>query len=75
MIENFFKKIIQGSINKVNQLDMITENINKIRKEIREFFSELENWSKIMSNLGAIIKTDYDRNNFVEYDEIMEIVR
>lgn len=62
------------NINNVNQLDLITENIIKIRKEIREFFTELERWSRIMMNLGKIIQTDFDRNNFVSYDEIMDIV-
>jgi len=74
MIGKFFKIIIQGNINPINQLDMINENISKIRKEIRDFFSELESWTKILKNLGEIIKVEYDTNSFVIYDEIMEIV-
>jgi hypothetical protein len=54
---------------------MIGENIGKIRKEIRDFFLELEKWTKIMNNFGMVIRTDFDRTNFVVYDEIMEIVR
>ncbi len=74
MIGKFFKNIIQGNINTYNQIDMISENITKIRKEIKDFFSELELWTKILNNLGQVIKTEYDKNSFVVYDEIMEIV-
>ena len=45
MIEKFFKKIVQVSINQIPQLDMITENIQKVRKEIKDFFSELEKFN------------------------------
>jgi len=75
MIEKFFKKIIQGSINTVNSLDLINENITKIRKEVKEFFILLTESTLMMNNLGLLIQSDFDRNNFVVYDEIMEIVK
>jgi hypothetical protein len=75
MIDKFYKKLIQGKINQINQLDLITENISKIRTSIKEYFTELEKYISIMKNLGEIIKSEYDKNNFVVYDEIMEIVK
>jgi len=75
MIEKLYKKLIQGKINQLNQLDLITENISNIRTSIKEYFTELEKYTKIMKNLGEIIKSEYDKNNFVVYDEIMEIVK
>jgi hypothetical protein len=75
MIERLFKKIIQGYINTINQIDLTTETILKIRKELKEFFSELTKWAAILKNLGVIIQADYDRNHLVIYDEIMETVR
>lgn len=74
MIEKFFKKIIQVTINQIYPLDMISENICKVRKEIKDFFNELENFQKMMKNFGQIIQSEYDKNNFIIYDEIMEIV-
>jgi hypothetical protein len=74
MIEKFLKKIIGTSINKINPIDLIQENISKIRKDIKEFMSELEWWTRILENLGKLISTHFDRNNFVSYDEIMETV-
>jgi hypothetical protein len=74
MIEKLYKRLIQGKINQINQLDLITENISKIRISIKEYFKELEKWTLIMKNFGEIIKSEFDKNNFVVYDEIMEIV-
>jgi hypothetical protein len=75
MIEKLYKRLIQGKINQINQLDLITENISKIRISIKEYFKELAKWILIMKNFGEIIKSEFDKNNFVVYDEIMEIVR
>ena len=74
MIEKLYKSVIQGIINQINQLDLFTENIQKIRISIKEFFLELEKWTLIIKNFGEIIKSEFDKNNFVVYDEIMEIV-
>lgn len=74
MIEKFLNKLIKENINIINPIDMISENVLKIRKDLKEFFSLLEKWTAIMKNLGRIIQTEHDRNNFVIYDEIMEIV-
>lgn len=74
MIEKFFKKVIQGFINPINLLDMITENILKVRKEIKDFFIELEKWTNIMKNFNRVIETEYDKNNLVIYDDIMDTV-
>ena len=75
MIEKLYKRLIQGKINQINQLDLITENISKIRISIKEYFKELAKWILIMKYFGEIIKSEFDKNNFVVYDEIMEIVR
>jgi len=75
MIEKLYKRLIQGKINQINQLDLITENISKIRISIKEYFKELEKWILIMKIFGEIIKSEFDKNNFVVYDEIMEIVK
>jgi hypothetical protein len=74
MIEKFYKKVIQGIINQINQLDLFTENIQKIRISIKEFFIELEKWTLIIKNFGDIIRSEFDKNNLVVYDEIMEVV-
>jgi hypothetical protein len=75
MIDKLYKKLIQGKINQINQLDLITENINKIRISIKEFFTELEKTTLILKNFGEIIKSEFDKNNFVIYDDLMEIVK
>lgn len=72
MIEIFFKKIIQGQINTVNQLDMIHDNLIMLRKEVRDFFEDLINWTEIMRNLGDILIIEFDKQNFISYDDIME---
>jgi hypothetical protein len=75
MIEKFFKKIVQGQINTINQLDWISENVYKTRAEIKIFFGELSEWSEVMLNLGEVLKRDYDRESLNSYDEIMSLVR
>ena len=75
MIEKLYKRLIQGKINQINQLDLIPENLNKIRIQIKDFFQELEKVTLVMKNLGEIIKSEFDKNNFIVYDEIMEIVK
>ncbi len=75
MIEKFFKKIVQGQINTINQLDWISENVYKTRAEIKFFFEELSEWSEVMLNLGEVLKRDYDRESLNSYDEIMSLVR
>ena len=74
MIEKFFKKLIQNNINPINSIDLITDNIVKIRKDLKEFFSELEKWTIVIKNLGDNLHTVYDRNNLVVYDDIMGTV-
>ena len=74
MIEKFYKKVIQGIINQINPLDLFTENIQKIRISVKEFFIELEKWTLIIKNFGDIIRSEFDKNNLVVYDEIMEVV-
>jgi hypothetical protein len=73
-MEKFYKMLVQGYINKFDRMDLISENIIKIRKEIRQFFAELEKWNFIMKNFGNIITTEFDKNNFLIYDDIMETV-
>jgi hypothetical protein len=74
MIEKLLKKIIQGLINTINHLDMTSETILRIRKDLKDFFTELSKWTWILKNLGAMIKSDYDKNHLIVYDEIMETV-
>jgi hypothetical protein len=75
MIEKFFKKIVQGQINTINQLDWISENVYKTRAEIKIFFGELIEWSEVMLNLGDQLKKNHDRETLISYDEIMSLVR
>ena len=74
MIEKFLNTIIKEVINTINPLDLIYENILKIRKEINEFFSLLEDFNSIYNNLGKLLKTTYDKTNFVLYESIMKLV-
>ena len=53
---------------------MIYENIVKIRKEINEFFALLEDFNSVYNNLGKLLKTTYDKTNFVLYESIMKLV-
>lgn len=74
MIERFFKRTIQDFINKINPLDLISENIVKIRKEIKTVFYVMEESSQYMKNLGVLLTSSFDKTNLVAYDEIMETV-
>jgi hypothetical protein len=74
MIEKFLNTIIKEVINTINPLDLIYENILKIRKELNEFFSLLEDFNSIYNNLGKLLKTTYDKTNFVLYESIMKLV-
>lgn len=75
MIERFFKRIVQGQINTINQLDWISENVQKTRIELKRFFAELSEWSEVMLNLGELLRRDFDKNNLMPFDEIMNLVR
>jgi hypothetical protein len=74
MIEKFFKKQIQNTINPINTIDLISDNIVKIRRDLKEFFLDLKKWTIVIKNLGDVLHTVYDRNNLVVYDDIMETV-
>jgi hypothetical protein len=74
MIDKLFKKLIQGLINTINQIDLTTETILRIRKELKEFFNDLAKWTSVLKNLGEIIKSEYDKHHLVVYEEIMEAV-
>ena len=74
MIEKFLNTIIKEVINTINPLDLIYENIVKIRKELNEFFALLEDFNSIYNNLGKLLKTTYDKTNFVLYESIMKLV-
>ena len=74
MIEKFLNTIIKEVINTINPLDLIYENIVKIRKELNEFFALLEDFNSVYNNLGKLLKTTYDKTNFVLYESIMKLV-
>jgi hypothetical protein len=74
LVNNFLKKITIGYINKINHIDLTTETIIKVRREVKDFFTDLEKWIIVLRNLGQVIRSEYDRNHLVVYDEIMETV-
>ena len=75
MVENFLNKIIRQNINPINLNDMNSNNIDKIRKALNNFFDTLDNYSDIFDNLGKLLKNSYDKKNFVLYENLMEVVR
>lgn len=75
MVDTLLNRIIRGMINLISPNEMTLEMVMKIRKEISFFFSDLERRTEITQNLGDLLMQHYDKNNFVVYDEIMEIVR
>lgn len=75
MVETFLNKIIRGTINTISPLNMIYENILKIRKELIDFFLSLETYSSTFGNLEYLLKSSYDKKKLVLYEEIMETVR
>ena len=75
MVENFLNKIIRQNINPINLNDMNSNNIDKIRKALNNFFDTLDNYSDIFDSLGKLLKNSYDKKNFVLYENLMEVVR
>jgi hypothetical protein len=74
MIDKLMKGIIVGSINNIGHLDLTTDTIQKIRKDLNEFFKDLSKWTGVLKNLGSVIQSEFDKNSLVIYDEIMETV-
>lgn len=73
--ENLFKTIIKGIINEISPLDMIYENVLRVRTELTTFFSFLESYSKQFVHLGKLLNSNYDKKHFIFYESIMETVR
>ena len=73
MVDTFLTKIIRGNINNVQDLNDLG-NIMKIRNLLTNFFINLEYYSSIFENLGKLLKSSYDKKQFVLYENLMEIV-
>ena len=73
MVDTFLTKIIRGNINNVQDLNDLG-NIMKIRSLLTNFFINLEYYSSIFENLGKLLKSSYDKKQFVLYENLMEIV-
>jgi len=75
MIEKLYKKIVLQNINTINPNEQLSnESIRKIRNEIKDFFSELSKKSLLMKNLGNLVSWEFDKNNLICFDDIMETV-
>lgn len=75
MIEKLYKKIVLQNINSINTNEQLSnETIRKIRNEIKDFFFQLNKQSLLMKNLGNIISWEFDKNNLICFDDIMETV-
>ncbi|MCQ2816016.1 MAG: hypothetical protein MJ252_02010 [archaeon] len=74
MVETFLQKIVKKDINTISPLDMIYENILRIRKILSEFFLSLENYFHVFNDLGALLKSRYDKKNFILFEKIMQVV-
>ncbi len=74
MIERLYKKIVIQTINNANVNDINNDFIRKIRTEIKEFFIELYDKSKLMKNLGNTLCNYFDKNSLNTFDDIMETV-
>ena len=73
MVEIFLNKIIRNFINKINTLDLFYENIIKIRKELTNFFNNLQNHKEILNNLNEILKNNFNKENLIIYENNMKI--
>ena len=73
MVEIFLNKIIRNFINKINTLDLFYENIIKIRKELTNFFNNLQNYKEILNNLNEILKNNFNKENLIIYENNMKI--
>lgn len=73
MVDTFLTKIIRENINNIQDLNDL-ENIMRARNLLTNFFINLENFSTIFENLGKLLKTSYDKKQFVLYENLMEIV-
>ena len=73
MVEIFLNKIIRNFINKINIIDLFYENIIKIRKELTNFFNNLQNYKEILNNLNEILKNNFNKENLIIYENNMKI--
>ena len=70
--EAFFKKIVSTNINSINIIDMVGQNISNIRRELKEFFTNLSKWTFILDNLGSLLNNSLSKKDLVLYEELME---
>ena len=72
LANTYYKKIVNDTINNTSVLDV--DSISKIRKEQREFFNELGRWVRIVEGLSVLLKSEFDGESLMLYDEILEVV-
>lgn len=72
MSQTFFIKIISGTINSVNNIDLVGDNVTTIRKDLIEFFSHLSKWTFILQNVGETLNNSLSKKDLVLYEELME---
>ena len=71
MVSTFLNKIIKYTI---NPIELLHKNILKIRKELEMFFESVENYYNIFTNMSKLLKSSYDKNKFILYENILEMV-
>lgn len=71
MVSTFLNKIIKNTI---NPIELLHTNILKIRKELEMFFESVENYYSIFTNMSKLLKSSYDKNKFILYENILEMV-
>ena len=72
LANTYYKKIVNSMINDTAIFD--AESINRIRREQRDFFIELAKWVKVIESLSKLLKSEFDNENLILYDDIMEAV-